>query len=133
MYNLSMMQGLQIDAAKLKTGVHLGTGDAVCQFVLKYEQDPDQFTNKNAKIRYEASKRGFTLGELEILLGLPSGAISNAAQNPMPKVDAHLSYFFEIPVDELRVIKIDGSKTRTAKILKVASLLRKLADELETI
>lgn len=116
-----------------QTGKHLGTDDQVCRFVEKYEQDPDRFTGSNQKIRYEANKRGFTLGELEAVLGLSSGTISNASQNRNERTDAILSLFFGIPQDELRTVPTGTPTSRTAKIKKIVALMRNLANELETI
>jgi hypothetical protein len=133
MYKLSGTENIHTRMCSTRKGKHLGTDDQVCRFVEKYEQDPDRFTGSNQKIRYEANKRGFTLGELEVLLKLTGGTISNASQNRNERTDAILSLFFGIPQDELRTAPTGTPTSRTAKIKKIVSLMRKLADELETI
>tara|TARA_R110000851_G_scaffold32845_5_gene87872 strand:+ start:4549 stop:5076 length:528 start_codon:yes stop_codon:yes gene_type:complete len=132
-HELTALEEGNVTLVRRHKGKHLGTNDQVCRFVKKYEQNPDRFMGSNQKIRYEANRRGFTLGELEVLLKLPGGTISNASQNRNDRTDAILSLFFGIPQEELRTIPNHTIKSRTAKIKKIAALLRDLANELETI
>ena len=129
---LNELQKVQVIIHKNAKGKHLKHGCQPRLFVDKYEKDPSQFKGRNQKIRYEANKRGFTLGELEILLGLTGGSISSSSHSVNPVVDETLSLFFDIPQSELRVTPAATLTSRNAKIKKIVSLLRNLADELET-
>lgn len=131
MYELTETERTLIDSVKLLTGDHTSPDDQIHRFVKKYENDPSKFTKRNSKIRYLTSRKGFSLGELEHILGLPGGSISASAHVTNEKVNAYLSRLFDVPVDQLRIVP--KTESVRSQLKKIAESLRNIATALDNI
>lgn len=125
MYELNEAEKSLIDTVKLMKGEN----PAVSRFVKRYELNPANFTKRGSKIRYLISKKGFTLGKMENLLGLKGGSISLSSQSKNDKVDAYLERLLDTPVSELR--DVPKKETTRSQLISIAKTLRTLADILE--
>ena len=97
------------------------------RFCDEYENDETREIKPNDKIRYFFSKRNYTLGEAEEIMGLPGGSISASAHQKSEKVDTFLSLITDIPINELR---FKHRRKRTPSIAEREDRLKKFAERL---